>query len=83
MGRTRVLPPAGASLAPAAADLLPLFTGSGKRAAAGRAEGIPPVPQTHLPGGAPQTSGKLWGAAWSGSTSPGLPGEGGGLPWKG
>lgn len=39
------------------------------------------------PGGQPQTTGKLWGADWSGSTSPGLPGwgleRGGGLPWKG
>lgn len=88
-GRVCCLQHGSAAWLPAGTDLLPcltLFTGSGKGPAVGRAAGIPPLPQTHLPGGQPPTTGKLRGAAWSGSTSLGLPEEGlkrgGGCPGR-
>lgn len=75
--------PAGTDLLPC----LPLFPGSGKWPAVGRAAGIPPLPKPTCPGGGqPHTPGKPWGAAWPGSTSLGLPGwgleRGGGCPGR-
>lgn len=66
---------------------LALWWGQGRGRLRGRAAGIPPLPQTHLPGGgSPRPPGKLQGAAWPGSASLGLPapgtGEGEGCPGR-
>lgn len=86
VGRACELPPSPAHIpAPSRADtycpgqdLLPLDQGRRRGQLWGRAAGIPPLPQAHLPGGQPQVAGDTAGSSLARAGA----GEGMGCPGR-